>query len=47
MEVNCCGTIWTIGAMAAGAVLNAGYTFMIRNAYGQTASVSGASLSPA
>ncbi|GIC87606.1 uncharacterized protein Aud_003991 [Aspergillus udagawae] len=47
MQVNYCGTVWTIAAMAGGAMLNAGYTFVICNMYGETERVSGASLSPA
>jgi hypothetical protein len=33
--------------MAAGSLLNQGYTFIIRNMYGQTATVNGADLTPA
>lgn len=47
MRVNYCGAVWTIGAMAAGAILNGAYTFVIHNAYGESERVSGDHLTPA
>jgi hypothetical protein len=47
MQVNYCGAVWTIGSMAAGAILNGAYTSVIHNAYGESERVAGDYLSPA
>ncbi|KAF3400493.1 hypothetical protein DPV78_005863 [Talaromyces pinophilus] len=38
IRVNYCGAVWTIGAMAAGAILNGAYIFMMHNAHGEISS---------
>lgn len=35
MQVNYCGAVWTIASILAGAGLNSGFSYVLRNAHGQ------------